>query len=371
MLVCFLLVRILTTYYPFYSRQNSVLQQLTRVQKVKIYQMSTNSTDFLNNSNSEPSGAGNFFEPVYDGCLIVLCMAVIFINLSVLLLYAKRRQLQTKTNTLLVSLAVSDLLMGLCGIPLYIACNAVRQESVCIAQAVVFRFSAVSTMFHILAITGERYFSVIHPLQYISIVTGQRILRVIACVWMVSLFVALVQLSWVVSFGFFSDHSTKFTAALVYNCIGFGLCFAIPFLLMVVVYIQMFITIHRQVQQIRKQSINLDSSSSRFRACHTQLRALFIFALMLGMFAGSWVTWYVSIFQVYASFSFLSEVSMMVFDFLRLGVSFINPLLYTFLKNDFREALMSFLRCKRADIDISASQTSGTTSHWKQHSSIL
>lgn len=332
----------------------------------------TNSTNFFNDSDSEPHGVGDYFDPVYDGCLIALCIAVIFINLLVLLLYAKRRQLQTKTNTLLVSLAVSDLLMGLCGIPLYIACNAVMEENVCVAQAVMFRFSAVSTMFHILAITGERYFSVIHSLQYISIVTGQRVLRVIACIWIASLFVALIQLSWIVPFGYFSMHSTKFTASMVYNCIGFGVCFAIPFLFMVVVYIQMFITIHRQVQQIKKQSVRLDSSSTSFRAWHTQLRALLIFALMLGVFAGSWVTWYISIFQLYANFSFLSEVCMMVLDFLRVGVSFINPLLYTFLKNDFREALKSFVKCKRTNLDIPpASQTTGTTLQWRQrHSSV-
>ena len=320
--------------------------------------MATNLTHSVNSSNSEYNGDRDFFEPVYDGFLIAICVAVIVINLSVLLLYRKRRQLQTKTNTLLVSLAISDLMMGLCGIPLYIACNAVRQENICIAQMLAFRFIAVSTMFHILAITGERYFSVIHPLQYITIVTGQRLLRVIAGIWLISLFFALVQLSWIVPFGFFSRHPTKATASLVYNCLGFALCFAIPFLFMVVVYIQMFITIHRQVQNIRRQqTVNLDSSSSTFRASHTQLRALFIFAIMLGMFAGSWFTWYTSLFQLYIDVSFLNNVSITVFDFFRVGVSFINPLLYAFLKNDFREALMSFLKCRRRNLDISASQT--------------
>ena len=332
-------------------------------------EMSTNSTYFLNNPSTDTYGEVNFFEPIYDGCLIVLCVAVVFINLSVLLLYAKRRHLRTKTNALLISLAVNDLIMGLCGIPLYIACNAVRDECICITQAVVFRFSAVSTMFHILAITGERYFSVIYPLQYITIVTGQRILRVVAGIWMISLFIALVQLSWIVPFGYFRNNSTKFTASLVYNCIGFGFCFAIPFLFMVAAYIQMFITIYRQAQQIKRQLINLDSSSTHFHASHTQLRALIIFVLMLGFFAGSWVTWYISLLQLYVNFSFLSENGMMVLDFFRVGVSFINPLLYTFLKHDFREVILLFLKCKQTNLNIYASQTSGATSQCRQHSS--
>lgn len=332
--------------------------------------MSTNTTYFINDSIAEAYGTVNYFEPAYDGGLIAVCVAVVFINFMVLHLYVTRRQLRTKTNTLLISLAVSDLLTGLCGIPLYIACSAVRKEGICIAQAVVFRFTAVSTMFHILAITGERYFSVMQPLQYIAVVTFHKTLRVIAGIWMISLLVALVQLSWLVPFGIFRYHPTKFTAYLIYNCVGFGLCFAVPFLFMVVAYIQMFLTIHRQVQQINKQNLNVDFTSTHFRASYTQLRALMIFAFMLVLFAGSWVTWYISLLQLYVDFSFLSEESMMVFDFLRVAVSFINPLLYTFLKIDFREALILFLKCRHSNLDISSSQTTGATQlQWKRHSS--
>lgn len=337
--------------------------------------MPTNSTYFLNQSNTDAQHGwvSSYFEPVYDGCLIVLCIAIIFVNTLVLVLYNNRRQLRTKTNTLLVSLATSDLLMGLCGVPLFITCNAFLRGSICITQAVVFRFIAVSTMFHILAITGERYFCVLHPMQYITIVTGRRILRVIACIWAISLFVALIQLSWVLPFGYFSANEIKFTASLAYNCVGLAVCFAIPFLGMVVFYTRMFITIHRQVQKIRRQSVNLDvaTSSSNFRSSHRQLRALVTFTIMLGLFAGSWVTWYISILQLYANVSVLPEVSMVILDFLRVAVSLINPLLYTFLKNDFREVLVSFLKCKRTNLRDLTSQATGTTSQWRQRHSSL
>lgn len=337
--------------------------------------MPTNSTYFLNQSNTDAQHGwvSSYFEPVYDGCLIVLCIAIIFVNTLVLVLYNNRRQLRTKTNTLLVSLATSDLLMGLCGVPLFIVCNAFLSGSICITQAVVFRFIAVSTMFHILAITGERYFCVLHPMQYITIVTGKRILRVIACIWAISLFVALIQLSWVLPFGYFSANEIKFTASLAYNCVGLAVCFAIPFLGMVVFYTRMFITIHRQVQKIRRQSVNLDvaTSSSNFRSSHRQLRALVTFTIMLGLFAGSWVTWYISILQLYVNVSVLPEVSMEIFDFLRVAVSLINPLLYTFLKNDFREVLVSFLKCKRTNLRDLTSQATGTTSQWRQRHSSL
>ena len=228
-------------------------------------------------------------------------------------------------------------------------------------------------MFHILAITGERYICVLHPMQHIIIVTGKRILRAIACIWAISLFVAVIQLSWVLPFGYFSENETKFTASLAYNWVGLAVCFAIPFLAMVVFYTRMFITIHRQVQKIRRQSVNLDfvTSSSNVRSSYRQLRALVTFTLMLGFFAGSWITWYVSILQIYAKVQFFPEVSMVIFDFLRFGVSLINPLLYTFLKNDFRKALVSFLKCRRTNLQDLTSQGTGTTSQWRQRHSCL
>ena len=67
--------------------------------------------------------------------------------------------------------------------------------------------------------------------------------------------------------------------------------------------------------------------------------------------------------------SVFSEVSMAVFDFLRVGVSLINPLLYTFLKNDFREALMSFVKCSRRNLEVSASQATRITSPGRQRQS--
>lgn len=66
--------------------------------------MPMNSTHHLNHSNNVQlhGRLRNFFEPDYDGCLIVLCIAVIWVNILVLVLYSKTRQLRTKTLCLLV-----------------------------------------------------------------------------------------------------------------------------------------------------------------------------------------------------------------------------------------------------------------------------
>ena len=144
-----------------------------------------------NNSSSAQDGDGSstfsYFIVSYDSCLIVLSFLIIGINILVLVLFARRRPLRSKTNLLLASLSVSDLMMGLLGIPMSTACNALvgyrTFSGLCITAAAVYRFIAVSTIFHILVITAEKYVSVIYPFKYTSVVTKKRIFALITSVW--------------------------------------------------------------------------------------------------------------------------------------------------------------------------------------------
>ena len=76
-----------------------------------------------------------------------------------------------------------------------------------------------------------------------------------------------------------------------------------------------------------------------------------IFALMLSIFICFWVSWYIIALRIYISSYFqekfaLDRVTSDVLTFLRLSTPLINPILYTFLKQDFRKALASTIPCK-------------------------
>ena len=181
-----------------------------------------------NNSTSHQAADNlsheSFFDLSYDSCLIVLSFLIIAINILVLVLFVRRRPLRTKTNLLLVSLSVSDLMMGLLGIPMNTACNALvgyqSFSGLCISAAAVYRFIAVSTIYHILIITAERYVSVIFPFNYMTMITKRRILTLISAVWIFSLFMALIQLAWQEFDDFTSLNPTKLRWGLIYNIIG-------------------------------------------------------------------------------------------------------------------------------------------------------
>lgn len=312
-----------------------------------------------NNSTSHQAADNlsheSFFDLSYDSCLIVLSFLIIAINILVLVLFVRRRPLRTKTNLLLVSLSVSDLMMGLLGIPMNTACNALvgyqSFSGLCISAAAVYRFIAVSTIYHILIITAERYVSVIFPFNYMMMITKRRILTLISAVWIFSLFMALIQLAWQEFDDFTSLNPTKLRWGLIYNIIGVVLCLLVPLALMLFFYARMFSVIRHQAQQIRKINHLHEScggGSTRGKHLVAEKRAITIFALMLGIFTCCWSTWYLMLFQEYLSqdvFYALPLDWLLVFDFLRFSTSFINPMLYTFLKQDFRTELYMMIPC--------------------------
>lgn len=304
-------------------------------------------------NNSTLAQTISYFDASYDSCLLVLSFLIIAINILVLVLFVRRRHLRTKTNLLLVSLSVSDLMMGLVGIPMNTACNALIGDpsfsGLCITSAAVYRFIAVSTIFHILMITSERYVSVIYPFKYMSTVTKKRTVTLITSVWAFSLFMALIQLAWQKFDHFTSRNPTKLRWGLIYNIIGIVICLLLPLLLMVYFYVRMFNVIHHQAQQIRKLNmVQQACGGHRGKQLDTEKRAITIFALMLGIFTCCWSTWYIGLLQDYLNkedFYAIPVVWLMVFDFLRFSTSFINPMLYTFLKQDFRAELYLMMPC--------------------------
>lgn len=296
-----------------------------------------------------------FFEPLYDSVLIVLAVFIIVINVLVIALFLRNRALRTKTNMLLVSLAIADMVMGLVGIPMCITCNALAMFpeyiGVCFAAGVVYRFIAVSTIFHIFAITIERYISVSYPFNYVTLVKMSRLRVVIASIWIGSLLMALVQLSWQdISRDFTMQTSgigpLEYKAGLIYNVIGVFVCFLIPFTVMIFIYWRMFMIIRTQIKRIKEQHIV--GFEDNCRPLASERRAITIFALMLGIFMICWLTWYLSLLSIYVEVFFLSVPDDVydLFDILRFSTSFVNPLLYTFLKTDFRKALFSLISSK-------------------------
>ena len=200
---------------------------------------------------------------VYYSLLVVISFFIICINFDVIYTMATNKVLQTKRNAFLLSLSVSDLLTGLVSIPLHIASNCYypRSEMLILAQAICFRFIAISTMLNILLITVERYIGISYPIRYQFILTKARTSILITCTWATSVSSALVSCSWLTSVPAGEEDipmkGLQFERG--YFIFSFIAFFLLPLIIMSVLYTKMFRAISRARRLASKARMYLKS----------------------------------------------------------------------------------------------------------------
>ncbi|TFJ95929.1 NADH:ubiquinone oxidoreductase subunit L [Platysternon megacephalum] len=130
----------------------------------------------------------------------VLLYALIFLlsvfgNSLIIVVLLLNRRLRTVTNSFLLSLALSDLLLALCCMPFTLVPNLmgtfVFGPAVCKLVAYLMSISVSVSTFSLVAIAIERYSAICNPLQSRVWQTRSHASRVIASTWLLSLLLML------------------------------------------------------------------------------------------------------------------------------------------------------------------------------------
>ena len=129
----------------------------------------------------------------------IACPLTTVLNLLVIISIKRKPQLKTISNTVLGCLAVTDALMGMIGLPLFVSTRILNYQAetssgFCAVKNLSrnwLRILGGSTMFHTMVMDVERYIAIRHPFQHITIVTKSRVLGSSALAWIVVLFITL------------------------------------------------------------------------------------------------------------------------------------------------------------------------------------
>lgn len=167
------------------------------------------STTTPNNMGTPINDSSSFLllperDPMYIVLPIIIVYALIFVtgvlgNIGTCIVISRNRSMHTATNYYLFSLAVSDFLLLVSGVPQEINLIWYRYPPIyggdlsCILRALVAEVSCNATVLTITAFTVERYFAICHPFLAQTMSKLSRAIRIIILIWIVSLCVALVQ----------------------------------------------------------------------------------------------------------------------------------------------------------------------------------
>lgn len=332
------------------DKQCSLYQKIKSVEDT--YSM-TNRTDFVGNMNS--SNNGTQYEgqvgplegsgvPLDTIPAIIVMVFILVINCGVVLLISCNSNLRTTSNIILASLAVSDLLVGLVGIPLLVACSSTFLYPVCLGSTIFFTFISISTVLHLTIMTCDRYIYIMWALRYRDVVNRCRVLALLGLIWVISL-TSLVRLSWT----WFRDMKTareglelvreKETTYFLFNFIVF---FFIPLVVMTGLDTHMLLFLRLQCQRIAKENLPAEYVRHEKRMQRRQRRVVMICVFLLLLYITFWTPFFIlDLMQYYFSdkIEALPTVAQLIIYYLRLCPPLFNPLAYTLRKPDLKKAV--------------------------------
>ena len=300
-----------------------------------------------NSSNISLQHLTAFHQPNYKlaSQLVPIAVSIIIANGVVFYLFGKMRSLRTPANYFLLSLSISDIMTGLINIPLLLVLEHLSSSSLsftviyCTSE-VFHNVVSISIAYHITAITMDKYLAVVNPFGRF-LMTRKTVRKALSSVWLCSAFLGSVPATWWDSW--LAEDS--FALYLQAGHIIFCLCvvFFVPYMFILYAYGVMF----KAVSMKRSSKESSGQKDSRaFKKANNERKCLIILLAMATAFAICWIPWF-TLRLIYAvsttgwidikDQASFTEASQM-FVIIRYISSAVNPLLYTFFKQDFWSA---------------------------------
>lgn len=288
--------------------------------------------------------------------LSIFSVCVVVTNTLVCLLVYKVKSMRNYTNGFVVSLAISDILTGAAFLLQYnVELHVWSRATLNVLYAIVLVVGATN----LCAVTYDRYLAILHPFSYAD--TIAKVFKIaVPAIWILSIVIACIPLTW--------EGNTKLINTRIYICFVLVICIALPYILIVYANFKIFRLVRQCVRRERELSISSHSAKSDFkpngvRRVSSEAKIARVFAIASLMFV---LSYFPTLFYTAAvSFGHMNVVPKILLDLSPFCVVFgslVNPILYSFMKPDFRRAVNKILSGKRAYLNARRSRRSSVPS---------
>ena len=121
------------------------------------------------------------------------------VNGFVIFLVCSKRQLRTKTNTFIVSLAVADFGVGMLAVPSHFFCSLTTDCTPRSKEGLIVTFVRVFTIYasgtNLVSLVLERYVAVVKPLKYLTFMKRRRVIQMVLTSWGIPFLFTLTSVS--------------------------------------------------------------------------------------------------------------------------------------------------------------------------------
>ncbi len=298
--------------------------------------------------------------PLVANTILTIVGIIIAIgNAMVCFAFYKNRKVRTITNHFVISLAISDFLVGSVLAPM----NAWNSTSSALGPLIA--FTLIGSLSNISGCTYDRFVAIQHPLRYQAILTKAKLHKVLVIIWVIPVVVTLVPQLWLAGG---SKLGLSFSTILKINriyvgCMAFGVLATC--LVLTAIYVRVFQVARKHMAAIsylsnfnqpQKNEDNANGTRApgrrlrRFslRSLVKDVKATKLFAIIASTFVLCWLP--LIIINITDSIGFQDKLPMAFVNtalFTIFGNSLVNPIIYALFQPSFRQTFASWFRCSR------------------------
>lgn len=289
--------------------------------------------------------------------LTVLIVVIVCGNVVVCLAVSFNRKLRSLTNCFIVSLAVTDLLLGLLVLPfsaIYeLTCEWHFGPTLCNIYISLDVMLCTASILNLFMISIDRYYAITAPLRYAQLVTPPRVAVAMFVTWVVSLMVSFlpIHLGWntngtgVQNTGLSNSTECKLAVNAVYGLVDALLTFYLPLVVMCIMYYRIFRIAREQAKRINHATCCKAVSPALLTV--KEHKATVTLAAVLGAFIICWFPYFTVFTYRGMEGDKVDETSQSIVLWLGYANSALNPILYAALNRDFRTAYQRLFHCRR------------------------
>ncbi|TNN82719.1 Adenosine receptor A2b [Liparis tanakae] len=330
--------------------------------------------------------------PIYIVIEVVIAVLSISGNVLVCWAVAINTTLKNATNYFLVSLAVADILVGCLAIPFAITISiGIHLDFYgCLFLACFVLVLTQSSIFSLLAIAIDRYVAVKIPLRYKELMTGKTAREIIAILWILSFVIGLIPFfGWnlkskscgngssgadnATSGGLASEPRAAgdFLQSCKTKCLfesvvdmqymvyfNFFVCVLPPLVIMLGIYLKIFTVARKQLRLIELKCVG-NGDNQNHGLLQKEIRAAKSLSIIVGLFAVCWLPVHIlNCITLFYKEPQKHEIVMYVAIILSHANSAVNPIIYAYriqdFRNTFRKILTQHFLCRREELYLSS-----------------
>ena len=312
-------------------------QLLGHLEETSVDMMEKEICEFVKKFNPKDVDFADLRSTYIANCVFNSFLSYTCIMLNIVTIHAIRKtsSLPNSLKTLLLSLAVSDVGVGLLGQPFYtsLLVKSLQQHNpdcntslIFVVIACVFFFAAFLS---VVAVSVDRFLAIHLHLRYQELVTHKRVVAAVISIWALSVFLPLTML-WIPV-----DIST-----LVFLIVG-----VIGLLVTTVVYIRIYEAVQRHKIQIQAQQVQEEADSGEMANFASLIKsAVGVFFVYL-VFMTCYLPYFISLvaFGVNGLTISLKRFSVFLCTLVYLN-STLNPVIYCWKMRHIRHGMVDILR---------------------------